>query len=240
MRTSPLLFLSALLGCLAAPAHSQVASSTPDMARRMQACSGCHGKEGRAAPDGYYPRIAGKPQAYLYAQLQHFKAERRSYAPMNHLVKNLSDAYLQDIAAYFAALDLPYPPPQPAPSDATRLRRGETLARQGDATLGLPACTTCHGDALTGVLPATPALLGLSRDYVNAQIGAWTTGLRRADAPDCMARVAQRLVPADIAAVSAWLARQPVPSPAHPASSPPSGGPGTAECAGLSGTKAVR
>ena len=29
------------------------------------ACTGCHGAEGRAASDGYYPRIAGKPAGYL-------------------------------------------------------------------------------------------------------------------------------------------------------------------------------
>ena len=32
-----------------------------DMAQRTLACTICHGKEGRAGPDGYYPRIAGNP-----------------------------------------------------------------------------------------------------------------------------------------------------------------------------------
>ena len=43
------------------------------MAQRTLACTSCHGKEGRAGPDGYYPRIAGKPAGYLYAQLLHFR-----------------------------------------------------------------------------------------------------------------------------------------------------------------------
>ena len=30
----------------------------------LLACTTCHGKEGRAGPDGYYPRIAGKPAGY--------------------------------------------------------------------------------------------------------------------------------------------------------------------------------
>ena len=34
------------------------------MAERTRACSHCHGKQGRAGPDGYYPRLAGKPAAY--------------------------------------------------------------------------------------------------------------------------------------------------------------------------------
>ena len=37
------------------------AGVTDSMAQRMQACVVCHGKEGRATRDGYYPRIAGKP-----------------------------------------------------------------------------------------------------------------------------------------------------------------------------------
>ena len=39
------------------------------LAQRLQACTGCHGAQGRAASDGYYPRIAGKPAGYLYNQL---------------------------------------------------------------------------------------------------------------------------------------------------------------------------
>ena len=68
-------------------------------------------------------------------------------------------------------------------------------------------CGACHGAALTGVQPATPGLLGLPRDYINAQLGAWRTGQRKAHAPDCMADIAQRLDIQDIAAVSAWLSR---------------------------------
>jgi cytochrome c553 len=67
------------------------------------------------------------------------------------------------------------------------------------------------------VLPAIPGLLGLPRDYLIAQFGNWRTGQRRAASPDCMAQVAQKLTPEDIAAVAGWLAAQPVPQPAHPA-----------------------
>ena len=41
-----------------------------------------------------------------------------------------------------------------------------------------------------------PGLLGLPVDYLNAQLGAWRTGARRAEAPDCMAQIAQRLAAA--------------------------------------------
>ncbi len=187
------------------------------MAQRMQACTGCHGAQGRAASDGYYPRIAGKPAGYLYHQLLSFRDGRRHYALMNRLLAPLSDDYLREIAEHFASLDVPYPPPQPATSSVDVLTRGETLVLRGDAPRKIPACVQCHGNGLMGVAPAIPALVGMPRDYLNAQLGAWRTGNRHAVAPDCMAEVAQRLAPADISALSQWLAAQPVPAGAKPA-----------------------
>ncbi len=132
------------------------------------------------------------------------------------LVDGLPDAYLQEIAAHFAALDLPHAAPPAADAPAAVLARGRQLALQGDAARGLPACAACHGEALTGRLPATPGLLGLPRDYLTGQLGAWVSGQRRAQPPDCMAEIAKRLAGSDLSAVSAWLASQPVPVGARP------------------------
>ena len=191
------------------------------MAQRTLACTACHGKEGRAAPDGYYPRIAGKPAGYLYNQLLNFRDGRRHYGLMTRLLDPLSETYMREIAQYFASLDLPYPPPQPASLPANVLERGRAIATRGDAASKVPACAQCHGERLTGVGPNVPGLLGVSRDYLNAQLGAWRAGQRRAHAPDCMAQVAKQLAPEDLTAVAAWLAAQPLPPAAHPAASQP-------------------
>jgi cytochrome c553 len=194
----------------------------PDtMAQRMQACTACHGKEGRAASDGYYPRIAGKPADYLYRQLQNFRDGRRRYLLMTTLIDPLSDAYLQEIAAHFASLDLPYVSPTPPSTTPAVMQRGEQLVKQGDAARKLPACVACHGGSLTGVAPSIPGLLGLPRDYLVAQLGAWRIGVRRAAAPDCMAQIAQQMAPQDMSAVADWLASQPVPALAKPATGLP-------------------
>jgi cytochrome c553 len=182
-----------------------------DMSRRMQACTPCHGPQGRATPEGFFPRIAGKPAGYLHNQLLNFRDGRRGHAAMVHLVTPLTDAYLREIAVYFSRLRLPYPPPPPARASAERLERGQALALRGDPARRVPACAACHGAALTGARPALPGLLGLSADYIVAQLGAWKTGARRAAAPDCMADIARTLVPEDVAAVAEWLAAQPVP-----------------------------
>ena len=69
--------------------------------------------------------------------------------------------------------------------------------------------------------PAIPGLLGLPSDYLKGQLGAWSNGQRRAQAPDCMAEVARRLTPEDVSAVAAWLASRPVPLPSRAAESLP-------------------
>lgn len=209
---------------LASMCLPKVALADDTLAQRMQACTGCHGKQGRAGPDGYYPRIADKPAGYLYNQLLNFRDGRRHYPLMAGLLENLSDAYLQEIAQHFASLDLPYPPQPtqpPGQSNPEALVRGRALVRNGDATQKIPACVQCHGDALMGVAPAIPGLLGLPRDYLNAQLGAWQTGNRRAQSPDCMAQIARKLSAADIAAASLWLSAQPVPEPHRPAATLP-------------------
>ena len=185
----------------------------------MKACVVCHGEEGRATNHGYFPRIAGKPASYLFNQLVNFRDGRRKNATMTYLVDQMSDAYLREIAEYFAGLELPYPPPQTTGASPATLSRGEQLVRQGDAGRGIPACSSCHGDAMTGVAPAIPGLLGLSRDYILSQFGAWRNGQRHAIEPDCMGEVARRLSEEDVGAMAMWLSSQPVRTGVAPAGS---------------------
>lgn len=220
----------AVLAALAWPA-ARPAPLADNLAQRVVPCTACHGKEGRAAPDGYYPRIAGKPAGYLYNQLVNFRDGRRRYGPMVYLVDPLSDAYLREIAEHFAALELPYAVPAAPSADTALLQRGERLALHGDAARELPACASCHGPQLLGVAPAIPGLLGLPRDYLSAQLGAWISGQRQAHAPDCMAAIARKLAPGDVSALAAWLASRPVPVPARPAARAEQ--PAPLECGGV-------
>ena len=214
----------ALLATLAlGPAATHAAAPAPfedTLAQRLLACTGCHGKDGRAASDGFHPRIAGKPAGYLLRQLRAFRDGQRRYALMGQLLAPLDDRYLREIAAHFAALDLPYAAPAPSRADGATLARGRELARHGDAARNVPPCQDCHGRALTGVGDDVPGLLGLPVDYLNSQLGAWRAGARQADAPDCMAQIAQRLAATDVSALAHWLAAQPVPVAPRPASTP--------------------
>ncbi len=202
------------------------------IAQRALACTACHGPQGRAAPDGYYPRLAGKPAGYLYHQLLNFREGRRHYGLMTQLLEPLAgpvgDAYLLELAQYFSRLEVPYPAPLPTRASPEVLRHGERLALHGDAARQIPACVQCHGQAMTGVAPDIPGLLGLPRDYINAQLGAWKTGQRRAHAPDCMKDIVARLSLDDINAVASWVAAQPLPVNTGPALVRPAPGAGAA------------
>jgi cytochrome c553 len=200
---------------LAGAAQAQPIPDT--LEQRLLACAACHGKRGEGLEaNEYYPRIAGKPAGYLYNQLVNFRERRRESAPqMSYMVAYLSDAYLREIAEHFAALPPAYPRPAPPPGPEL-LARGKSLMTEGDAARRIPACTSCHGESLSGMQPAIPGLVGLNAQYIAAQMGAWRSGLRRGQEPDCMAGIAGLLGPGDVAAVSAWLASRPASPQAAP------------------------
>jgi cytochrome c553 len=209
------------LVCIACGVVGSAAAQTqvPDtLEQRLKACAACHGDKGEGLQNKneHYPRLAGKPAGYLYNQLVNFRDKRRSLAIMNYMVAFLSDPYLGEIAAYYAALQPPLVTP-PSRAGAQVLAQGETLAQRGDAARGIPSCVSCHGKTLTGLEPAIPGLIGLHPPYLAAQLGAWKAGKRQAIKPDCMHEVALKLGPDDVAALTAYLAAQPQPADPKPA-----------------------
>ncbi|WP_434802776.1 c-type cytochrome [Paracidovorax cattleyae] len=102
------------------------------MVDRVIACTACHGREGRATQQGYFPRIAGKPAGYLYHQLLNFRDGRRSYPQMSYLLEHMTDGYLREIAQHFSALELPYAAPPPPQALPATLERGRRLVREGE------------------------------------------------------------------------------------------------------------
>ena len=197
---------------------SETSGSTLD--GRIAPCMVCHGDQGRAGRDAYYPRLAGKPAGYLLNQMHHFRQGRRHYAWMTTLLDPLPEPYLAEIAEHFAQLNPPYAAPTPATLRPEEVALGQRLVMEGDPSRELPACASCHSTHLMGLQPSIPGLLGLQRGYVIAQIGAWQAGSRRANAPDCMSTIAKKLRPNELAGIAHWLAAQPVPPLAKPAFDP--------------------
>ncbi|MCS0598382.1 c-type cytochrome [Massilia agri] len=180
------------------------------MEARVAACTGCHGAAGRGVDNVYFPRLAGKPAGYLYNQLVAFRDGRRKYVPMNYLLAYLPDSYLVKMAEHFAAQNPPPLANPPVKASLQQIQEGRRIVTQGVPGKQLPACASCHGADLAGREPGIPGLLGLRADYVSAQLGAWRYGVRTALAPDCMQVIASTLSEPEVAAVSAYLASQPV------------------------------
>lgn len=66
-------------------------------------CTTCHGPVGISqAPDA--PHLAGQPEIYLAQQLKAYRAGRRRHEVMEVVARGLSDADIDDIAAWFASI----------------------------------------------------------------------------------------------------------------------------------------
>lgn len=89
-------------------AASSGACSAGDVkAGRMKAqmCQACHGMDGLSkTPDA--PNIAGQTEQYLVTQLQAFKTGTRKNDAMSVVAPTLSDADVEDLAAYFSAIEI--------------------------------------------------------------------------------------------------------------------------------------
>lgn len=215
---SGLLLLVIALLCQRSMAQNAAAPPKPadTMEERVRACVSCHGKDGRGISNVYFPRLAGKPAGYLYNQLVAFRDGRRKYAPMNYLLAYLPDEYLQQMARYYAGIQIPYDNPATSSASQEVLQRGRGIVMNGNASQQIPACVACHGSNLGGREPGIPALLGLRADYISAQLGAWRYGTRTALEPDCMQLVAARLTEADVTALAAFLSSMPIPADTRP------------------------
>lgn len=66
-------------------------------------CAGCHGTNG-ISNNPMWPNLAGQKQAYLASALQMYRDGRRKNAMMTAMAKNLSDADITNLAAYYANL----------------------------------------------------------------------------------------------------------------------------------------
>ena len=68
-------------------------------------CQACHGMDGISkAPDA--PSIAAQTEPYLVAQLQAYKSGARKNEAMSVVAPTLSDADIDDLAAYYSAIEI--------------------------------------------------------------------------------------------------------------------------------------
>ena len=96
-----LLFLALATGALAA---------TPALAGDIEAgkakavtCAACHGAAG-ISPAEMWPNLAGQKKDYLAKQIKAFRDGVRTDPSMTAMVANLTDADIDNLAAYYSSL----------------------------------------------------------------------------------------------------------------------------------------
>jgi cytochrome c553 len=66
-------------------------------------CAGCHGAKGKSL-NPMWPNLKGQKEAYIIKQLKAFHDGTRTDPVMNPIAKPLTDADIENVAAYFSSL----------------------------------------------------------------------------------------------------------------------------------------
>jgi cytochrome c553 len=156
-------------------------------------CTACHGEAGNST-NPTVPSIAGQPEKFIATALYMFRAGSRQDPQMTPMAKPLSNAQMNDLAAYFAA-QKPAPPRHQA--SAASASAGPELAKKFN-------CTQCHGPRLLGQ-QQMPRLAGQHYEYLRAQLAAFKAG-KRADLDGNMTAAAQALSDKDLEVLADYIA----------------------------------
>ena len=73
-------------------------------------CQACHGLDGLAKTPGA-PHIAGQVEAYLVKSLTDYKTGERKHEMMTVVMQNIEQKDIEDLAAYYAAIEIEVKPP---------------------------------------------------------------------------------------------------------------------------------
>ncbi|MDO9709617.1 c-type cytochrome [Paracraurococcus lichenis] len=99
MPPSRLLAAAVLAAGLPAMPLAQAAGPAPLAA---QGCLGCHGPDGTGM--GAIPRLAGREAPELAAILRDYRADRRPATIMNRIARGYTEAEIDSVSAWFAAV----------------------------------------------------------------------------------------------------------------------------------------
>lgn len=69
------------------------------------ACAVCHGPSGMSMMPNA-PHLAGQPAIYLVEQLKNYRSGKRPHEVMGVIAKPLTDAEIEDLAAWYSSLQI--------------------------------------------------------------------------------------------------------------------------------------
>jgi cytochrome c553 len=148
-------------------------------------CRTCHGLDGYARIP-IAPHIGGERASYLAGQLRAFRSGEREHEMMSIVAAGLSDAQIENVAAWYAAHTATAVPPQGF-----------------DAEAAPDSCAACHGADGIAVVEDAPNLAGEDTIYLETQLKAFRSGKRQ---HEVMSAIAAELDDTEIRAVSEWYA----------------------------------
>jgi cytochrome c553 len=186
-------------------------------------CAGCHGEFGQGGKRGEYPRIAGQRQPHIVDQLRAFRLRTRVNMPMFPYTqeRELSDADIQDVSAYLAAVELPTQWPEFKDSDdaLTRLTAVEKVMiiprvpgnLDNGGAIYKKECVTCHAKDGMG-RGKFPRLVGQYTSYLKKQMDAFIKGERPHDEVE-LKGILNQLKEQDLQDILAYLTLIQTPQP---------------------------
>jgi cytochrome c553 len=92
-----------IAGILLGTSASVLAGDAAAGKAKFATCAGCHGPAG-VSSNPLFPNLAGQKDAYVVKQLKAFRAGTRSDPMMSPMAKPLSDADIDNLAAYVSSL----------------------------------------------------------------------------------------------------------------------------------------
>jgi cytochrome c553 len=222
-----------------APEPDSSATTTPEIIGDIEAgkkgsqlCASCHGNSGISEVAGT-PHIAGQPQQYLLNALTAYKTNARKHEVMEAAVATLSEQDLLNLAGYYASLPAPDNTTNPEPPPAPAITEVSESEQNAAAPAAAATCLGCHGETGVSVIPGTPSLAGLGKGYLVAATQAYRDQTRK---DPVMAGMVAALSDADIEAISAFFAAQPITTTANADSGDAAAGEvASAACAGCHG-----
>jgi cytochrome c553 len=108
-RAALCLAVAALAGAALAGAARAADGDMAAGRQKAAACAVCHGPLGLSVlPDA--PNLAGQPPMYLAAQLKSYRSGVRQHEVMSLMAKPLSDADIDNLAAWYGSLKVQVQP----------------------------------------------------------------------------------------------------------------------------------
>src|SRR5438067_2146287 len=160
-------------------------------------CVACHGENGNSASPAF-PALSGQPKQFIVSALFQFREGKRQNEVMSPMAAKLSNADMNDLAAYFSVQPALAPQHKTAPAN---VEKGRQLSVQNN-------CVACHAANLMGQ-QHIPRLAGQQKDYLRTQLASFKASTR-GEMDGVMTSAAQALTPDDIDVLADYLAGLPV------------------------------